>query len=215
MPDKRSRTAEPHAFQLKIQLIAIKPAIWRRVLVPTTFSFQEMHAVFQGAMGWQDSHLHMFEISKRRFLIPEDDGFGLEGGCEDERKQVPQALLSKGMKFEYIYDFGDEWRHRVTVEDTNAPAGDRYLPICTAGARACPPEDCGGLNGYPELLEAIADPEHERHEHLAEWVGDFDPEAFSVAQANNSIKAICALYRERGWGFRQGSRVPVAQRHLH
>ncbi|MFN6952479.1 MAG: plasmid pRiA4b ORF-3 family protein, partial [Albidovulum sp.] len=120
----------------------------------------------------------------------------------DERKQALRSILSKGMQFLYVYDFGDDWRHLVTVEDIAASASVRqFLPRCIAGARACPPEDCGGVHRYPDFLEALAEPDHPEHLDMVDWAGGFDPEVFSLSQANALIGALCALYRERGWGF--------------
>ncbi len=204
MPSKRKSTAPNAALQLRVQIIGIEPEIWRRVVVPATLTLRELHAVLQGAMGWQDYHLHMFEIDGKRFEVPENDKPGPEDGYEDERKKTLKTILSKGMQFLYVYDFGDNWKHLVTVEDIAAPASARhFLPRCIAGERACPPEDCGGDYRYPEFLDALADPDHPEHRDMVEWAGGFEPEVFSLSQANALIGALCALYAERGWGFRQ------------
>lgn len=202
MPSKKKPAAATTAFQMKVQIIGIEPEIWRRIIVPATLTLRELHAVLQGAMGWQDYHLHMFEIDGKRFEVPEDDRIGPEDGYADERKQALRSILSKGMQFLYVYDFGDDWRHLVTVEDIAASASVRqFLPRCIAGARACPPEDCGGVHRYPEFLEALAEPDHPEHLDMVDWAGGFDPEVFSLSQANALIGAMCALYLERGWGF--------------
>ncbi|MFN4310315.1 MAG: plasmid pRiA4b ORF-3 family protein [Ferrovibrio sp.] len=205
MPSKRRSTAANAAFQLKVQIEGIEPAIWRRVIVPAALTLRELHAVLQGAMGWQDYHLHMFEIDGKRFEVPEDDRLGPEGGYADERKHTLRAVLTNGMQFLYVYDFGDDWRHLVTVEDIVAPAAVRQLPRCIAGERACPPEDCGGVHRYPEFLDALADPEHPEHRDMLDWAGGFEPELFSLSQANALIGAVSALYHERGWGFRSNA----------
>ena len=94
------------------------------------------------------------------------------------------------MKFVYEYDFGDGWQHAIKLEGTaNAEPGIKY-PRCTDGKRACPPEDVGGVWGYVEFLEAISDPEHERHEELMEWAGEFDPDEFSVDDVNRDLRRI-------------------------
>lgn len=198
---ERSGASGNKAFQLKIQLFGIEPQIWRRVVVPPSLTLLELHAVIQGAMGWQDYHLHMFEIGERRFEVPEDDKLGPEEGVEDERKWTLKSALSKGTQFVYVYDLGDNWRHLVTFEDAVVPAIGRYLPLCVAGARACPPEDCGGIYSYPEFLETLANPTHPEHKGAVDWARGFEPELFNITQANSLIQAVCALYRERGWGF--------------
>lgn len=188
-------------IQLKIQLADIEPEIWRRIVVPSSLTLTELHAVIQGAMGWRDCHLHMFEIAGKRYEIPENDALGPEDGCQDERRHKLKNLLSSGMEFFYVYDFGDDWRHRITVEVQDDTQAGGQVPGCTAGERACPPEDCGGPYGYPEFLEALNDPDHPEHEDIDEWANGFDPEPFNINQANNLIEALCALYRERGLGF--------------
>lgn len=189
------------ALQLKIELLDIEPLIWRRIVVPDSLTLRELHAVIQGAMGWRDSHLHLFEIGERRFEVPEDDRLGPEEGSEDERRQTLKKVLGKTAAFLYLYDFGGDWRHRITVEPDVTPVPERYLPFCIGGERACPPEDCGGTPSYPELLGALADPRHPEHKAMREWAPGFEPEPFNVTQANALIQLMCALYRERGWGF--------------
>lgn len=204
MPGKRKATDANKALQLKVQIVGIQPEIWRRVIVPETLTLRELHAVIQGAMGWQDCHLHIFEIDGKRFELPEDDKRGPEEGYADERNQTLLTILSKGMQFFYVYDFGDDWKHLVTVEGIAVPSSSgRHLLRCVAGERACPPEDCGGVYRYPAFLEALADPEHREHRDTVEWAGGFEPEPFNITQANGLIQAVCALYRERGWGFAQ------------
>jgi hypothetical protein len=91
-------------------------------------------------------------------------------------------------KIGYTYDFGDNWEHTVTIEKTLDAEPTAKYPRCTAGKRACPPEDCGGPWGYGEFLTAISDPQHERHEELLEWIdGEFDPEAFDVNDVNRQL----------------------------
>jgi pRiA4b ORF-3-like protein len=203
MPSKKkAQVSKDRAFQLKVQIAAIEPEIWRRIVVPPTLTLRELHAVIQGAMGWQDCHLHAFEIGGKRFEVPDRAGGGPEDECEDERTWTLNSVLSKGMTFVYVYDFGDNWRHLVTVEDIIDPKSKIWLPLCIAGQRACPPEDCGGVYGYPAFLEALASPQHPEHENMMTWGRGFEPERFNITQANALIGAIRALYHERHWGFR-------------
>lgn len=146
----------------------------------------ELHRVLQVAMGWDDYHLHEFEIAGVRYGT--DDGEGWGPAPKDERRTRLDRVARKGTRFTYEYDFGDGWEHDVEVEDVlDAEAGEAY-PACTAGERACPPEDCGGVWGYGELLAAIADPDHDEHEALLEWVGGaFDPEHLDLAGVNRVL----------------------------
>lgn len=198
---KKSSRSKNGTFQLKIELLDILPPIWRRIVVPDSLTLLELHAIIQGAMGWRDYHLHMFEIGERRFEVPEDDQPGSEEGSEDERRHKLKTVLGKATEFFYVYDFGDGWRHRVTIEADVTPVPERYLPFCVGGERACPPEDCGGAYSYPEFLDAVADPRHPEHLAMREWALGFEAESFNITQANALIQLVCALYRERGWGF--------------
>jgi hypothetical protein len=181
-------------FQLKISLDNIAPAIWRRVEIGDC-SLHDLHAVIQECMGWDDAHPHVFNVG--------GDEFGSEGDFEyDSRSAWLSRVLGEGhTKFRYEYDFGDDWQHTVEIEKTlPAEEGARY-PRCLAGARACPPEDCGGPYGYPEFLERLEDSEEEGHEELRDMLGDFDPEAFDVDRANRILRSL------RRWlGRRKGPR---------
>ncbi len=138
-------------------------------------------------MGWTNSHLYQFEIHGKQFTDletwePFDDE--VQPGDTDLVRLV-DLRLEKGSSFTYLYDFGDDWLHDVLVEEViPIPKGQR-LPCCIDGARACPPEDCGGPPGYFELLEALHDPAHPEHESRRVWVGGaFDPERFDLRKAN-------------------------------
>jgi hypothetical protein len=183
----------PHGiYQIKLTLLGTKPPIWRRLLVPAGLTLEQLHHVVQAAMGWQDSHLHSFRIGQKSFRIPdpEDALMGLPGG--DERKARLFTVLGKvGSKAVYTYDFGDDWEHSISVEKVLQPEEGRTYPVCVAGKRRGPPEDCGGIPGFYNLLEAISDPDHEDHEEMQDWIGgDFDPEDFSVDEVNEMLKGL-------------------------
>lgn len=173
------------AYRLKITLADSDPPIWRQVLVPGDVNLAGFHWVIQYVMGWSNSHLHMFHAGKRRFgpKTPDWDD------VQDERKVILQDIAPKaGARFFYEYDMGDSWMHQIHVEKIARLESGFQKPECLAGERACPPEDCGGIGGYEDLLAALRDPHHEQHEEMAEWVGeDFDPEAFDLAQANKAL----------------------------
>jgi hypothetical protein len=188
---RSTKTATPQEiYQLKITLLDSKPPIWRRLLVPSDLTLAQLHDVLQNAMGWQDCHLHEFRIGDLRFGVPDPD-YGLMGDEEpmnERRRRLFNVLGEVGAKAEYTYDFGDSWEHRIVVEKVLPPEPGIRYPACTAGKRNCPPEDCGGMYGYYNLLAAIRDPEHEEREDLLEWIGgDFDPEAFSIDEVNKRL----------------------------
>ncbi len=185
-------TAKPKAtratgkvYQLKITLKDIKPPVWRRVLVPDC-SLERLHEVIQAAMGWENYHLYDFEVGGRHYTDPRgmDD---LDMGDAGKVKLSGVAPEGKA-KLRYTYDFGDDWQHEVLVEKVVPPEDGQKYPVCIAGKRACPPEDCGGPWGYMEFAEAIKDPSHERHGEFIEWRGEFDPEAFDPEAVNKELR---------------------------
>ena len=152
-----------------------------------------LHEYLQAAFGWENYHLHQFEIDGTCYGPPEPDGmdFGLE--MEDETEAALSALLPKVKKkarWTYEYDFGDGWRHEIVFEGHSPLEKGQKYPLCVEGRRACPPEDCGGPFGYADYLVAIADPKHERHEELLEWRGPFDAEAFDLKRATKEMRKI-------------------------
>ncbi|MDI3524632.1 MULTISPECIES: plasmid pRiA4b ORF-3 family protein [unclassified Kosmotoga] len=178
-----------HVYQFKITLKGIKPPIWRRIQVPETYTFWDLHVAIQDAMGWLDYHLHEFEIInpstglKVNIGIPDED-FGRDV-LPGWKQKIADYFSMENPKANYTYDFGDNWEHKIELEKILPREKGVTYPVCIKGKRACPPEDCGGVWGYEELLEAIKDPAHERHEELLEWLGeDFDPEHFDVNEVS-------------------------------
>jgi len=174
------------AYQFKVTLKGVAPPVWRRIQVPATYSFWDLHVAIQDAMGWLDYHLHAFRIphadSKEALEIgiPDEDAFGDDPdflpGCEFP---VARHFLVPGESCLYTYDFGDDWEHEIVFEQAVPREKGGKYPRCIAGEQACPPEDCGGPWGYEEFLDAIDDPEHEEHESMLRWVGGkFDAEVF-------------------------------------
>lgn len=176
-------------YQFKIILKDIKPKIWRKIQVPEEYSFWDLHVAIQNAMGWGGYHLHQFVIMDPKYGeeswigIPSDDEFiGAPTTIAGWKKFIRNYFPKQGCdRCCYEYDFGDGWEHDVKLEKIlPAVPGFKY-PICIDGARACPPEDCGGIGGYENFLEAISNPRHEEHKSMLEWVGgSFDPEEFDL-----------------------------------
>ena len=177
-------------YQIKVTLLGTKPPIWRRLLVPADLTLAQLHNVLQIAMGWEDGHMHEFRVGQRRFGQPEPaDPFMRMPRTESERTARLSAVLGRtGAKMIYTYDFGDGWEHGIVLEkQLPADPGTTY-PLCIDGKLACPPEDCGGIPGFYDLLDALDDPNHERHDELSDWIGeDFDPQAFSVDSVNRKL----------------------------
>ena len=171
-------------YQLKITLTDSKPPIWRRVLVRSDIGLPKFHAVLQATMGWEGGHLHAFRAGHESYGEPDE--------YMDDMKSEVKVKLDKLLRKEkdslvYEYDFGDGWEHKVLLEKI---VYDETIqtPVCIKGKLACPPEDCGGIYGYYDLLDALSDSQHPEHESMLEWLGEgFDPEAFSVEEVNELL----------------------------
>jgi hypothetical protein len=177
-------------YQIKISLIGVKPPVWRTVLVSSELGLSAFHEVIQFAMGWTNSHLHQFIANKKFYSIPDDD-FELQ--TEDETQYKLSQLLTKEKdSLIYEYDFGDSWEHKILLEKILPYDTNITLPVCIKGKRACPPEDCGGIWGYEELLQTISDPHHTEYESMMEWLGgEFDPEEINLEQINDELAEYC------------------------
>ena len=179
-------------FQFKITLLDITPMIWRRIQVPDC-TLTDLHEYMQAAFGWENYHLHQFEIDGVRYSQPAPDGDDFDMDFEDETDVLLSKLLPKSSRkarWIYEYDFGDGWRHEVVFEGFPPIDPKAKVPLCLEGERACPPEDCGGPPGYGDYLDAIADPENEQHEEMLEWRGAFDPEAFDAKKATKEMRKV-------------------------
>jgi len=178
-------------YTLYIRLAEIEPPIWRRIVVPGNLTLHQLHQVLQVTMGWTHSHLHQFIVPGTQESIyygepsPEDDYFHKD----DRRVRLADIAPKEGATFVYEYDFGDSWRHEITVERIKpTPKEELPYPWCLDGQRACPPEDVGGVSGYANFLEAWRDRSHPEHREMREWVGKhFKPEQFSVPQVNAAL----------------------------
>lgn len=176
----------PTVHQLKITLRGTSPPVWRRVQVRSSTTLGELHRVIQMAMGWEDCHLHEFDVGGTRYGT--DDGEGWGPPPKDEWRSKLARVAPAGSRFRYEYDFGDSWEHDVAVEKVLPAEPTTVYPVCLAGRRACPPEDCGGVWGYSEMLAALDDPDHKEHESHLEWVGGvFDSEAFDPGEVNTRL----------------------------
>ena len=177
----------PHAvYTLEVRLRDISPPIWRMIEIAGSSTLEDLHFALQVAMGWTNSHLHQFIIGDASYGMADiDDADELD--LEDERRFRLQDLVKRGNSFVYEYDFGDNWEHEVTVKRV-AQIAKSPRPRCIGGARACPPEDCGGTGGYENLLQVLADPSHDEHTHLVEWSEGFQPEHFEIPMMGRDLQ---------------------------
>jgi len=188
---KVSEAADCSVYQLKITLKGSKPPIWRRVLVSSGIELEQLHNVIQMAFGWHNCHLHQF-VDGREFYQPgggDDDFFFMMKVEDSNGYRICDLLRREKDKIIYEYDFGDSWEHTVLLEKVLAPDPKQNLPICIKGKRACPPEDCGGIYGYYQLIETLSGPDCEEKQELLEWHGGpIDPEAFDIIAINARLR---------------------------
>jgi len=186
---KISTKAPAPIYQLKITIRDLRPPIWRRVLVPGSFTLYKLHGVIQAAFGWFDYHLHSFLIDGNYYSIPSPDD--VEPVIDERRFTIQAIAPGVKRKFLYEYDFGDSWEHDILVEKILPPEAGAAQATCVAGKRARPPEDFGGTWGYMNFLKVIANPNHEEHDSFLEWVGgEFDPEKFDLELINRKLKKV-------------------------
>jgi len=186
---KVKQPADIYAYQMKVTLEDSKPPIWRRIQVTSATALYRLHKILQVVMGWSDYHLHEFIIDNMHYGEPSQDyAFKMKN---DKTMKLGQVISGEGTKFAYIYDFGDNWYHKILVEKILPLEPDKHYPICLKGKRACPPEDCGGIHGYYGFVDAIQHPNHLEHDDMLEWVGgSFDPEAFDLNEINQKLRKI-------------------------
>lgn len=172
-------------YQLKVTLRDIHPPVWRRLRVPAAIPLGGLHRVIQAAMGWSDSHLHVFRVGDKAFGISDLE---INDGVRSEQGVRLDQVAKVGDSFLYDYDFGDGWEHDVLVEEVLAAGNRVSTPRCIAGERSCPPEDCGGIPGYEHMLKALGDPADPEHKHYIKWIGGgFDPESFDLEEVNQRL----------------------------
>ena len=187
---KKQQSEPSEVYQLKVTLNGSKPKIWRTILVKPTTPLSKLHRIIQRTMGWDGGHMHQFEVLGEHYGCA-DPEWG-DPSVQDERKLTLGEIASLQVNsFTYEYDFGDDWKHEITIEKTLPAEKKQKYPLCIAGELACPPEDCGGIWGYYGLLDAIKNPKHAEHEQMKEWVGeDFDPNHFILEEVNRALSHV-------------------------
>ena len=185
----KTKQSNSVVYQLKIMLKGSKPPIWRKIQVKSNTTLVKLHDILQIVMGWTDSHLHQFIIHGVDYGVPHPD---YEMDMEDEEHaKLGKLIFAEGEGFIYQYDFGDSWEHEILVEKILPVEKGLHYSICLKSKRACPPEDCGGVWGYLDFLEAIGNANHPEHDEMFEWIGDkFDPEEFDIESINKQLKHI-------------------------
>lgn len=134
-----------------------------------------LHEIIQAAMRWSDSHLWEFTVDGRRYGMPDDDDLGDETLEDADGALLDSLLKPRTTTIGYVYDFGDNWELRLTLTNRRIGAPNTAYPRYIGGERNAPPEDCGGIPGFHQLLDAMSDPGHPNHADMHEWLGDYDP----------------------------------------
>lgn len=189
-------------YLLTIRLDGIEAEIWRRFVVPGDITLDRLHDVIQIVMGWQDYHPHTFTIGKKRYT---ENPESKEDGAREDLYRLVDLIKQKGRTFGYEYDFGDDWQHTITIEDSRFFKAAMQAPlVCLAGERACPPEDVGGVWGYDEFLKALKNPRHAEHGNYKEWIsghpcyrGTYDSERFDSDTVNCELLKYLRWSRQR------------------
>ncbi len=169
---------------LKIKLNGIRPPIWRRFWVPKKLTLSKLHEVVQYVMGWDNYHLYLFNVLDVSYGVVDHD-FN-DDMARADKKWLKDVFTDEGDKIDYKYDFGDGWTHEIKLEKEEK--SEKQTPYVIAGKRACPPEDCGGVQGYQNILHVLAKTRRNAEDkELLEWLGDYDPEAFDVDELNENF----------------------------
>ncbi|MFI5162706.1 MAG: plasmid pRiA4b ORF-3 family protein [Sphingobacteriales bacterium] len=182
-------------YQFKIQINGIKrPTVWRRLCVPETISLHSFHEIIQMAFGWQNCHLYQFsshgwgsDIIYKNI----DPDYDNETVSDSALVNLSEIFVSEKQKLKYIYDFGDNWEHDIILEKVSEE--NIYYSECIDGKGACPPEDCGGVPGYLNLINILADPKHSHHKEMREWLGlhkgsQLNVDKFDIVAINNRLR---------------------------
>lgn len=197
-PELPPKSAAPALYQFKVSLRHVRPLIWRRIIVPNDLTFARLHDLLQAVMGWTNSHLHAFRWRDIEIGVPDPEW---QHPLHDERHvRLADLALDPRSRLLYAYDFGDGWEHDLLLEKI-LPTQDGFVPVCLKGARACPPEDCGGPHSYPDFLAVSANPDHPDHAEMNDWIGGvWNAEAFDLEGVNRRLRRLAARWKQRNRG---------------
>jgi Plasmid pRiA4b ORF-3-like protein len=176
--------------RLKVTLREVHPPIWRTIEVPSSIKLSELARVLEEAMGWHGGHLHAYMSGDVTYEIPDDEIVAFGKTVDERTVRLAQVMPFADSKMRWDYDFGDGWEHDVIVDAIGVRRSDVTYPLCVAGMRACPPDDCGGVWGYSNVLAALSDPEHPEHGDVVGWLPPgFDPAAFDVGETTERMRS--------------------------
>lgn len=177
------------AYQVKIMIKNSKPPIWRRAIIPAGLSFSQLQLVFNEIMGWCGGHLSMFEFRTLGIRIEEPFDDVLDKYSLDAREEIIDEYFEKVDWFSYVYDFGDWWDHRVTVEKVLENYPYNYPKVLKLKGDT-PPENCGGIEGYYELQETLSNPEDPYYGQMSDWMEMMNPIQYEVEELNDMLECL-------------------------
>jgi hypothetical protein len=175
---------------VRIELRDSDPLIWREVEVPTSVTLFVLHDIVQATMGWFDYHLWEFTVGTQRYGLPMEDNWDTEPCIDASKVRLRDVLKPRRTTIDYLYDFGDGWEHRLIVSRIRAGEPGISYPRYVGGEWNAPPEDCGGIPGFYEMLDALADPQHPDHTTVKEWLDDYDPKAIDELPIKYALSRI-------------------------
>lgn len=191
-PRKTAADSFGEIATVRIELADTDPPIWRQVEVPTSITFKVLHDIVQATIGWFDYHLWEFTIGEQKYGLPMDEDWGTAPRKEAIKVRLRDVLQPRKTVIDYTYDFGDNWEHRITVTDVRPGEPGIGYPRYIGGERNGPPEDCGGIPGFYDKLEAWVDPNHPDHEEIVEWLDDYDPDTIEELPIKYALGRIAA-----------------------
>lgn len=177
---------------LRIELKNTDPPIWRLVEVPTSVTLKVLHDIVQVTMGWLDFHLWEMVVNGQAYGLPMEEDWGTAPRKLADRVRLRDVLAPDTTTIDYTYDFGDSWEHKLINSDVRPGDITTACPRFIAGERDCPPEDCGGIPGFYELLEARGDPKHPDHDEITEWLDEYDPDELDIFRIEVALGRIAA-----------------------
>lgn len=177
---------------LRIELKDSDPPIWRLVEVPTSVTLKVLHDIVQAAMGWFDYHLWEMRIDGQTYGLPMEDDWGTAPRKIAARIRLRDVLAPGTTTITYSYDFGDDWQHTLTLSDVRQGDPALAYPRFIGGERDCPPEDCGGISGFYDMLEIRSDPTHEQYAEINDWLDGYDPEELDTLPIEAALSRIAA-----------------------
>lgn len=201
-------TSDDEICTARIEMIDSDPLIWREVEVPTSNTLWDLHDIVQSVMNWQDYHLWEFTIGKQRFGPPSDENFGMEPVTDAAMAHLRDVLNPRRTTIRYLYDFGDNWEHRLIVSRIRPGEPDVAYPRLAGGERNAPPEDCGGIYGFYDKLAIAADRKAREHHEIKRWLGQYDPNRFEERR----IKIALGRIAKAGQVLKKGKSTTASRR---